>query len=290
MRALLPLLGLLLMLLPTTARAGELPTQRDLIYCTPGGIPQKLDLYLPTSAQRPWPAVVYVHGGGWRAGDKVEVLGGPEPVALTARGYLVASVNYRLAPQYKFPAQIEDVKCAVRFLRANAGPLGLDPARIGAIGGSAGGHLAALLGLTDASAGFDQGDYPDQSSRVQAVVDLFAPTDLTYIASYTPITFGVFGADPAQVVPVMARASPITYVGPANPPFLIMHGDQDHTIPLSQSLALFDRLRSAGSLVSMVTVRNAAHGFVPTGDMAPSRAQVAQLIADFFDQTLKARA
>src|SRR5512140_2368186 len=149
-------------------------TLRDVTYCTPGDRPQKMDLYFP-GAGGPWPVVAYVHGGGWRYGDKSEA--GLLAAGMTARGYLVASINYRLYPAGKFPDMIEDVKCAVRSLRAHAGQYNLDPARIAAVGISAGGHLVALLGTADKSAGWDVGEYLDQSSRVQAVVAMAAPTD-----------------------------------------------------------------------------------------------------------------
>jgi acetyl esterase/lipase len=129
--------------------------QRDVTYCEPGGVALKMDLYLPgTRGTDPAPAVLYLHGGSWRAGDKSEVdLLAP---GVVASGYVVASINYRLVPQYRWPAQIEDAKCAVRFLKANAARFNLDPARIGVWGASAGGHLAALVGLAGPEAGLEQ--------------------------------------------------------------------------------------------------------------------------------------
>ena len=157
---------------------------RDITYGNVDGIALKMDIYYPRISLETTPALVYVHGGGWTSGDKGSgdvMLDTPE---LLSRGYLVASVNYRLAPQYKFPAQIEDVKCAVRFLRANASAYGIDASRIGVWGGSAGGHLAALLGVTDSNAGFDgSGGHQQESSRVQAVVDLYGPTEFLTSAS-----------------------------------------------------------------------------------------------------------
>src|SRR5207253_7695708 len=135
------------------------------------------DVYLPTvRVSGPSPVVMYVHGGGWTSGDKSWVDGVLKESEFTGRGYLVAAVNYRLAPQYRWPAQIEDVKCAVRYLRANAATYNIDPNRIGAWGTSAGGHLVALMGLAGPDAGLEgKGGNPDQSSRVQAVVDMFGP-------------------------------------------------------------------------------------------------------------------
>ena len=137
-----------------------------------------MDIYLPKAGAGPAPAVLYAHGGSWAYGDKSEVaLLAP---GLVASGYVVASLNYRLAPQYRWPAQIEDVKCAIRFLKAKAGLYNLDPARIGLWGASAGGHLVSLAGLAGPEAGLEgKGGYPEQSSSVQAVVDMFGPTDFT---------------------------------------------------------------------------------------------------------------
>lgn len=134
----------------------------DIPYCTASSA-QTLDIYYPAS-QGPWPVVIYVHGGSWMEGSKAEGAGWQ---TLTDHGFLVASIGYRLAAESKFPAMIEDVKCAVRYLRANSQLHNLDPNRIGAIGASAGGHLVGLLGVADASAGWDVGEHLDQSSSVQ---------------------------------------------------------------------------------------------------------------------------
>ena len=148
----------------------------DVTYCSPDGLPQKMDIYFPKSGG-PWPVFLYVHGGGWDKGDKAEGAGWNY---LNDKGYLVVSVNYRLAAyNIKFPAMIEDVKCAVRYLRAHALEYNLNPDRIGALGASAGGHLVALLGTSDKSAGWDVGEYLDQSSRVQAVIPEAVFSDFT---------------------------------------------------------------------------------------------------------------
>jgi arylsulfatase A-like enzyme/dienelactone hydrolase len=285
---------------PTTPAARATPAvplarswgsvQRDVTYCTADGVALKMDVYFPKKAQSaPMPVAVYVHGGGWVGGDKGGGAGILAVDELLGRGYLVASINYRLAPQYKFPAQIEDVKCAIRYLRANAATYGLDPQRIGAWGGSAGGHLVALLGTSDASAGLEgQGGYAEQSSRVQAVVDMFGPADLTAFADTTgtrgQIVFGATSRDD----PVLGRASPVTYISPDDPPFLILHGEKDQTVPPSQSQILYERLQAAGVPATLVVVKNAGHGFSPVGGaISPTRDELARMIADFFDQHLK---
>jgi len=261
------------------AKAGT--TERNLAYCGGGEGRLLMDVYYPRSADRRWPALVFVHGGGWTGGDKFP--GGPEIPALRDAGFLVASVNYRLAPQFPFPAMIEDVKCAVRFLRANAAGFNLDPDRIGAWGSSAGGHLASLLGTADAAAGFDVGPHLEYSSRVQAVVSLFGPADLTvpFAGGYEGRShiFGSFDA---------ALASPVTYVSPDDPPFLLVHGDSDPLVPLSQSEIFLERLTNAGVPAELIVVRNAGHGLTPVNGqtISPSRPEITQRIVDFFRKHL----
>jgi acetyl esterase/lipase len=276
--------------------------QRNVTYCTAGGVDLQMDVYPPAiirnpqsairNPQAPAPAIIYVHGGSWTSGDKAEI--GQGAADLNARGYLVVSIDYRLAPQYKWPAQIEDVKCAVRSLRAHAGTYNIDPNRIGVWGSSAGGYLVALAGLATSSAGFDtQGGYLDQSSRVQAVVDMFGPTDLlAYKPDQLAIGLGqvVFGYSQGGPTDLLAKASPITYVSKDAPPFLILQGDRDALVPPSQSQELNDKLLAAGASSTLVLVKNAGHSFVPvTGnlkDLSPSIDQIKAMIPDFFDRTL----
>jgi acetyl esterase/lipase len=267
---------------------------RNLTYCTGDGQPLTMDLYFPRQAAAiPMPTVVFVHGGGWEIGDKDT----PDEIApeMIGRGYAVAAINYRLAPQYRWPAQIEDVKCAIRYLRAEASIYHLDPDRIGVWGSSAGGHLAALLGLTDSRAGFDgQGGYADQSSRVQAVVDLYGPTDLPALAQtgsdrMLETMQWVFGDGGKMPAALLRQASPVTYVSSAAPSFLILQGDKDTIVPASQSAELYRRLQAAGVPATLVVVRNGDHGFVPAGGpVSPAQAERTRLIGDFFDRYLLA--
>lgn len=218
---------------------------KDLTYCSMEGIDLKMDVYYPNrySAQ-PWPVVMYVHGGAWQKGDKNEGAGFRAIPALRAAGFLVVSVNYRLAPQYQFPAQIEDVHCAVRSLRANASRFHLNPDKIGVWGGSAGGHLVALMGTAPDKSEWKVGEYLDQSSRVQAVVDMFGPADLSleFDSSNFQTARVVFGAKDGSD-PKLINASPVTYVDSTDAPFLILHGDQDNVVPLEQSQLLFKKLQ-----------------------------------------------
>ena len=260
-------------------RYGE--TLTDIIYCTPENSPQTMDVYFP-DAGGPWPALVYVHGGSWMHGDKVEA--GLFARMMTAQGYLVVSINYRLYPAAQFPAMIEDVKCAVRSLRANAAYYNLDANRIGAVGVSAGGHLAALLGTTGASVGWDVGEYLDQSSRVQAVIAMAGVMDLsrnfpnTDIEAMKRIGFGEFN---------VVEASPISHVTPDTPPFLLIHGDHDEVVPLEQSQLMYDRLVQENVPAQLVIVQNARHSFTAPDGTIPTIPEINQIILDFLAQYLQ---
>jgi acetyl esterase/lipase len=263
-------------------------TESDVTYCTMEGVDLAMDVYYPDDMDGEWPAVVYIHGGAWMGGDKTSGAGYRELPELVSRGYLAVSVNYRLAPDYPFPAMIEDVKCAIRHLRAHAREYNLDPERIGAWGSSAGGHLVSLLGVTDREQGYDQaGQYLDQSSRVMAVADLFGPADLTLVTDTPRVREAVFGtADPSAAI--LETASPVIYVTADDPPFLILHGDRDDVVPPEHSERLYARLTEAGVPVVFVLVENAGHGFSRAdGAINPSRDQITGMIADFFDQHLK---
>jgi acetyl esterase/lipase len=239
---------------------------RDLPYVANGHPRQRLDLYLP-EAGTGLPLIVWVHGGAFRAGSKEDGV----PLDYLAQGYALASINYRLSQHALFPAQIQDCKAAVRLLRANAGRFGLDPERFAAWGPSAGGHLAAMLGTAGDVREYDVGENLGESSRVQAVVDYFGPTDfcqmdghrlpdgMVHDAADSPESELVGGPIQDNRDPV-ARANPITYVTPHAPPFLIVHGDSDPLVPHHQSVLLEAALRQAGAPVSFYTVRGAGHG------------------------------
>ena len=265
---------------------------RGVVYCTTGGVALTMDIYRSSqSSDGPVPAVLFVHGGGWEKGnaslDGVNALIARQ---LNQRGMIVAAVNYRLAPQYAWPAQIDDVKCAVRYLRANAERYGINPSEIGAWGGSAGGHLVSMLGTAGPNAGFDSGQYAEQSSSVQAVVDMFGPSDLTaggWGPYATSVVQQVFGVTPGQDNGVLAKASPVTYIQPNEPPFLIFQGVNDAVVPPSQSQELATRLQAAGDSATLVMVENAGHGFKPTGGpISPSLDQIATATTEFFGQHL----
>jgi acetyl esterase/lipase len=275
--------------IPTTtlATVATGKVEKDVTYAIVEDAVLKMDIYYPEIVLGPAPAVVFVHGGAFVSGNRSY-----NPRDFVERGYLVASIDYRLAPRYRWPAQIEDTKCAIRYLRANANKYGLDPNRIGALGPSAGGHLVAMLGITNSSAGFDNsGGYFDQSSRVQAAVDMFGTTDLVAMGASRPDMtqyFDTWFGTPNPSVETLRKASPITYVTADSAPFLILHGELDDEVPPSQSQALYERLKAAGVTATLVMVKNAKHGFVPAaGPISPSRQEISRMIADFFDKYVK---
>jgi acetyl esterase/lipase len=256
---------------------------RDLAYVKDGHQRQKLDLYLPEKAEGPLPLIVWIHGGGWQAGSKDRC----PAVPFVAKGYAVASINYRLSQHAKFPAQIEDCKAAIRWLRANARKYHLDPDHVGVWGASAGGHLVALLGTSGGAKELEgkEGNL-DQSSRVQAVVDWFGPTDLTKMGGGhnrpNSAEARLLGGPVQENKEKAAVANPITYVSKDSAPFLIVHGDEDKTVPYSQSEMLAEALKKAGVEVTLVPIKGAGHG-----GPAFSGREVIKSINEFFDKHLK---
>jgi acetyl esterase/lipase len=259
---------------------------RDLEYVKDGHERQKLDLLLPEKADGPLPLVVWIHGGGWKQGSKD---GGPARVFAT-KGYAVACVNYRLSQHAGFPAQIEDCKAAVRWLRGHAKDYNLDPDRFAAWGASAGGHLVALLGTSGGVKELEgkDGDL-DQSSRVQAVIDWFGPSDFLSFGEKSDDAKSaisqLLGGPPKDNKDKAALASPVTHVTKDAPPFLIMHGDKDNTVPYAQSEELAEALKKAGVDVTLKKVEGAGHGG-PDFLNEENR----KLIEEFLDKHLKKKA
>ena len=241
------------------------------------------------SSQRS-PAVVYLHGGSWVGGDSttggfiIDAIG----PALNAKGFVTVAVNYRLGPTNQWPAQIVDAKCAVRYLRANAQTLRIASGHIGVWGHSAGGHLASLVGTAPPSAGWDTGEYPGESSRVEAVAALAGVSDLVALGEegfpgLVKTNFrSLLRAVPEQDLPAaLAQASPITYVAPDDPPFLIVHADNDGIVPLSQSTELAAALGRVGVPVTFVTVRGGGHSLADPGG-EPDAKEIEALVVHFF--------
>jgi len=284
--------ALFLFLVPDANEAAQarLPegviVHRDLAYVSNGHERQKLDLYLPKGG-RDLPLLIWIHGGAFRMGSKNDGV----KTAYIAEGYAVASLDYRLSQDALFPAQIEDCKAAVRWLRANAKSYGLDPARFAAWGPSAGGHLAAMLGTAGDVKEFDVGENLGESSRVQAVVDYFGPTDFLQMDTHR-LPNGQLH-DPADSPesrliggPIQknrektARANPVNYVSKDDPPFLIVHGDSDPLVPHHQSELLAAALEKAGVPVTFHTVKGGEHGNFKDPAVAP-------MTRDFLNSHLK---
>jgi acetyl esterase/lipase len=285
------LVAAVLLLLPWVAQAQAPEKKQDiveengLVYGTGGGRELKLDLARPREGKGPFPAVVCIHGGGWSQGKREHLR--PLIKLLASRGFVAVTVTYRLAPAAKFPAQIKDCMAAVRWLRANAGKYRIDPNHIGAVGFSAGGHLACLLGVAGTSGGLEGLlGTSAKSSGVQAVVSFFGPTDFTTKNwprqvednILVPFLGETFEKDPA----IYKKASPITYVHKGDPPFLFFHGTKDKLVSISQSEKMVQKLKAAGVWARLVPVEGAGHGW--TG--AQLTRTLDQTIA-FFQEKLK---
>jgi acetyl esterase/lipase len=234
----------------------------DISYAVvPGFRPLTLDLHRPTESDRRVPILLWVHGGGWSGG--MRTMG--HATSLVSRGYPVAAIQYRLSGEAKFPAQLHDLKGAVRWLRANADTFALDAEHIVAWGASAGGHLAALLGLTagDPQLEGEVGGNLDQSSAIQGVIDYFAPTDFLGIYAAPPNrpdpVAGLLGYPPADRADAARLAMPLNYARADAPPFLIVHGDVDPLVPHAHSELLHAALRQAGADSTLVTLPGALH-------------------------------
>lgn len=296
----IPTAGLTSSALPTVIGSGK----TTVTYCDESGVAETLDVYEPTPLPTaPVPAVVYVHGGGWVQGDSAITPGslvGQVAKSIEAKGWVFVSIDYGLAPRFVWPAQIEDAACAVRFLRAAASTLHIDPRAIGAMGDSAGGQIVSLLGLAGPSSGFEVGQDLNQPSAVEAVVDLFGPADLTtpdwthdpLIQAYAPEAFGTTlgpQSPGSAAAEGLLSASPVTYVGPHDPPFLIIQGDDDSVVPADQSTELASRLRGAGDATTLVMVAHAQHGLLPVagGVMSPGIPALAHQAAGFLIRELQ---
>jgi acetyl esterase/lipase len=230
------------------------------------------------------PVVVWIHGGAWEGGSKAA----SPAVPLASRGFVVASIGYRLSQAAPFPAQIQDVKAAIRWLRGHASDYRIDPDRIGVWGISAGGHLAALLGTSSGTEEFEVGDYLDQPSNVQAVADWCGPTDILRFKEH-PSTVDrdrpgsmferLFGGPVLEKKELVEKANPIAYVDPKDPPFLIMHGDKDPLVPQAQSELLATALKDANVPVDFEIVKGGKHVFVSQ--------ETLDAVFEFFEKTLK---
>ncbi len=244
----------------------EIKISRDIEFARVDDHSLKLDLYQPVGAASP-PLIVWVHGGAWRAGSKNSMPLGE----LVIRGYAIASVDYRLSPVAKFPAQVHDCKAAIRFLRANSKQFGYDASKIGIAGSSAGGHLVAEIGVTNGHSKLEGkvGEHLDQSSSVQAIVDYYGPTNfLTILKQSTPHGLSVrvpalqllLGSQPEENPSLAKLASPVFHVDKNDPPLLMIHGDYDPQVPINQSHELHGRYKELGLAARLEVIHGGAHG------------------------------
>jgi acetyl esterase/lipase len=263
---------------------GEIVFEEGIEYTNPDGQHLQLNLARPKESADKSPAVICIHGGGFRAGERGRWNNLCKQLA--ERGYVAVTVTYRLAPKYQFPAAVHDVKAAVRWLRANADKYQIDPERIGAVGDSAGGHLAQYLGVTgDVPRLEGEGGNPHESSRVACVVNYYGPSDLT--KSYGK------SVDAAEVLPLWLGgdveherhrhivASPLYWVSPMSAPTLLLHGTLDKYVAFEQAEWIHDRLQAADVEVKLLKLEGAGHGF---NGADAQRAEQAML--EFFDAHL----
>ena len=260
-----------------------------IVFAKVGNKELRLDLARPlgTQPEETLPAIICLHGGGWIGGERQQMKGTIEDLA--RRGYVAVSPDYRLAPQDRFPAQIEDCKAVVRWLRDNAEKYGINPQKIGVFGFSAGAHLACLLGVTGKDDGLEgKGGNAEQSSAVQAVVSFFGPTDFTQpvwsknVRERHLIPF--LGGTAEEKADVYRRASPITYVSKNAPPFLFVHGTADEMVPIQQSEEMVEKLRQAGVSARLIRMQGEGHGWGWSHEHRLT--SIAHMII-FFDENLK---
>jgi acetyl esterase/lipase len=273
----------------TPPRTIELPAdvcyEPDVAFL-PASREEKADLYFPAATPRGevLPAVLVIHGGGFNDGDKARPREISFATNLVARGYVVMSINYKLRKhqgETTWPQPVLDAKTAVRWLRKNAAALGIDPERIGALGGSAGGNLSAMLALTGPKDGFDDAGQPyaEFSSRVSCGVDLYGAVKLM---EYHDMK--MFAKTREEAPELYDKASPVNYVRAGDAPMLVVHGTKDETVPITQSEALVAALKKAGVEHEFIVVTNAAHTF----NLTPPQQDLRPAVLGFLDQHLKA--
>ena len=283
--------ALLLLTQPLVAQEPKVPpppagvkSERDVEYGKGGDETLRLDLAWPETLADRAPCVVVIHGGAWRAGNKAQHA--DLIYKFAQAGYVSASLQYRFCPKHVFPAQVEDVKCAVRYLRANAERLHIDPTRFGAVGFSAGAHLSMMLGVTNEKDGLEgNGGWPDQPSQVQAVVAYFGPTDLAATdlpAASLPLVKDFLGGTAQEKPDAYAKASPVTFASAGDAPLLIFQGTKDPLVPHTQAYKMADALTAAGVPGRVELLLGASHGW--GGEQLDRTVKETFL---FFDQKLK---
>jgi acetyl esterase/lipase len=269
-----------------SGKGGAIRLDTGIVFGKGGTTELRLDMARPLG-EGPFPAIICLHGGGWVGGERQQMKNTIE--AMARRGYVAISPDYRLAPRDRFPAQVEDGKAAVRWVRAHAEEYRIKPQRIGVFGFSAGAHLACMLGVTGKKDGFEgEGSNAEQSSAVQAVVSFFGPTDFTQPVWRKDVCerhlMPFLGGTAQEKADVYRRASPLTYAGKNAPPFLFVHGTADDIVPIQQSEEMVEKLRQVGVSARLIRVPGEGHGWGWSHD---DRLTSLAHMMDFFDKTLK---
>jgi acetyl esterase/lipase len=274
---------------PPFVQPGNVEIQRDLVYSSVGSRELHLDLFLPKEGAGPFPAVVYIHGGGWSGGNKNAFQ--RQAAYMATKGYVGACIQYRLSGEARYPAAVHDSKAAVRWLRANAARYRIDAKRMGAAGGSAGGHLVAFLGTTGDRKEFEGlGGNAGVSTRVRAVAAFNPVLDMTMVrmrdpaASASGVLEKFLGASYAERPDLYAEASPITHVSRDSAAFLFLHGTADTTVPYQQSVEMMKKLKEAGVYADLFSAEDARHGFF---NSPPWYEPTLKKMEEFFNRFLK---
>ncbi|MGL4423878.1 MAG: alpha/beta hydrolase fold domain-containing protein [Gemmataceae bacterium] len=279
----IPIVMSVLLLAPAAAPAPSLRWEKNVTFATQESMPMQCDIAWP-SGEGPFPVVVVFHGGAWKYGRRTDTTSFVKTLA--ENGYVGVTASYRLAPKHKWPAQIIDAKTVVRFLRTNAKKYAIDPDRLGVMGFSAGGHLAAMLGTTTKADGLEGDLYPEVSSRPQCVVNFFGPTDLMLYTESPGVEQAYFkpflGSTSAEMPELYKKASPIEYVSKDDPPFLLIHGNFDVIVPIIHSERLHEKLAAVGVKSELLVASGKGHGW---GEPEAARTTTATL--KFLQEYLK---
>ncbi|MGD9719877.1 MAG: alpha/beta fold hydrolase [Pirellulales bacterium] len=255
----------------------EIEVTRNVVYGNAGGEDLKLDLARPKGLTHPVPGVLWIHGGAWRGGNKEEFSRQIERSAQA--GFVAVSIDYRLVPKFLFPAQVEDAKCAVRWLRANAERLQVDPKRIAAVGSSAGAHLSMMLGTMDSADGLEgDGGSAEMPSKVQVVVSYAGPTNLEGPLSIVAqkLVADFLGGKLGESIAAARPGSPINYVDSHDAPMLLIQGTKDPLVPHAQAYQMIEALTKAGVPGRVEILIGAGHGW-PKENARVERATLAFL-------------